>query len=230
MSVKTVTIPDIGTVKLTKRRGAKSIRLSIGADNSVRVSLPTWVPYQAGVAFISSKKAWIAKHKKSEILLKEGDQIGKSHRMRFATKDQLKPVTRVTKADVTITIPVATDPASKTVQDLAKKAAMRALKQECEALLPIRLKQLADKHGFTYNSVHVKRLKSRWGSCSQQSDITFNIFLMQLPWQLIDYVILHELVHTKVLNHSKQFWDVFDSCLPGAKKLRRELHDYHPYF
>lgn len=230
MSVKTVTIPDVGNVTLTKRRGAKSIRLSIGADNSVRVSLPTWVPYQAGVAFVSTKKDWINKHKKAGSLLNEGDRIGKSHRIRFVFKSQPKVTTRVTKADVIITLPLGLDPGGDQAQTAAKKAAIRALKQESETLLPMRLKQLAEKHNFNYKSVRVKRLKARWGSCSHQQEITLNIFLMQLPWHLIDYVIVHELVHTEVLNHSARFWEVFDGRLSGAKQLKRELHEYHPYF
>lgn len=230
MPSKTVIIPDIGTVTLTKRRSAKSIRLSIGADNSVRVSLPSWVPYQAGIAFISSKKSWVAEHRQSVVLLQEGDLVGKSHRIRFVIKNQPKITTRVSKADVTVTLPLSEKSNSKKAQDAAKKTAIRALKQESETLLPIRIRQLATKYGFTYKSLHVKRLKARWGSCSHQADITLNIFLMQLPWHLIDYVIVHELVHTKELNHSAQFWKIFDDCMPGAKKLRKELRAYHPYF
>ena len=92
------------------------------------------------------------------------------------------------------------------------------------------LQQLADQYGFAYNSVSMKQLKARWGSCSHKRDITLNIFLMQLPWQLIDYVLVHELVHTKVLHHGQDFWTSFAACLPDAKKRRSELRAYHPYF
>jgi hypothetical protein len=51
---------------------------------------------------------------------------------------------------------------------------------------------------------------------------------MQLPWHLIDYVLLHELVHTKHLHHGKDFWDEFKIALPEARKLQKEMHGYKP--
>src|SRR5690606_36436720 len=102
--------------------------------------------------------------------------------------------------------PAGTDPAHPRVQKAAQAAAIRALRKEAETLLPQRLRTLAEQTGFTYNSVAVKQPKSRWGSCSHQKHITLNLFLMQLPWRLIDYVLLHELTHTKVMRHGPPFW------------------------
>jgi predicted metal-dependent hydrolase len=49
-----------------------------------------------------------------------------------------------------------------------------------------------------------------------------------LPWNLIDYVLLHELAHTKVLKHDKKFWDTLESFLPGAKNIKKDLNKFHP--
>jgi predicted metal-dependent hydrolase len=114
------------------------------------------------------------------------------------------------------------------VQSAVKKTAERALRKEAEKLLPPRLGELAKKHGFTYKSIRIKKLTSRWGSCSSERVITLNYFLMQLPWRLIDYVLIHELVHTKHLNHSSGFWSEFDRTMPGAKKIRAELKAHRP--
>jgi predicted metal-dependent hydrolase len=137
---------------------------------------------------------------------------------------------RVTGTEIRISYPVELSIWSPEIQASAEKAARRALKQQAEALLFRRLEDLARVHGFHYKSVAVKRLKSRWGSCGPQADITLNIFLMQLPWSLIDYVLLHELVHTKVHNHGRDFWSLFETCLPEAKKLRKQLRDHQPAF
>lgn len=59
------------------------------------------------------------------------------------------------------------------------------------------------------------------GKLHKSKDITLNTFLMTLPWNLIDYVLIHELVHTKVLHHGVQFWEEFDRCLPNAKQYRK---------
>jgi len=89
-----------------------------------------------------------------------------------------------------------------------------------------RLNQLSQKYGFNYNKVFVKNQKTRWGSCSGKNNINLNINLVRLPDDLIDYTILHELVHTRVKNHSRRFWDQLDKLLGDAKKLDRQLNKY----
>jgi predicted metal-dependent hydrolase len=115
-----------------------------------------------------------------------------------------------------------------TVQRAAQTASIRALRREAEALLPQRLQTLAQQTGFSYKNVSVKQLRSRWGSCSTDKEIVLNLFLMQLPWHLIDYVLLHELVHTKVMRHGAPFWEELERHTPYAKRLRKEIHTHHP--
>lgn len=90
-----------------------------------------------------------------------------------------------------------------------------------------RLARLAKKHGFTYNRVSIRKQKTRWGSCSGNRNISLNIKLAVLPEELIDYVIMHELVHTKVRDHSKKFWTMLDRYTGNAKAVAKELkkHD-----
>ncbi|HET8992036.1 MAG TPA: M48 family metallopeptidase, partial [Candidatus Saccharimonadales bacterium] len=64
------------------------------------------------------------------------------------------------------------------------------------------------------------------GSCDQSKNITLNLYLMQLPWHLIDYVLLHELTHTVVFKHGPDFWAEMDKYLPDSKSLRSEMKDY----
>src|SRR5262249_22487168 len=114
------------------------------------------------------------------------------------------------------------------VQRIAEAASIRALRRQAEQLLPQRLAGLATKHGFRYRSVAVKRLKSRWGSCDQHKNIVLNLFLMQLPWECIDYVLIHELVHTEVLRHGPDFWAAMARELPDVKRLRKQMRQYQP--
>ena len=85
---------------------------------------------------------------------------------------------------------------------------------------------MAKEHGFRYNKATVRNQKTRWGSCSAKNNISLNMQLMNLPKELIDYVILHELVHTKVKNHSKTFWATLDQYNHNAKQKNRALKDY----
>ncbi len=89
-----------------------------------------------------------------------------------------------------------------------------------------RLNYLSQKHGFNYNRVFIKNQKTRWGSCSGKNNINLNITLVRLPDELLDYTILHELVHTRVKNHSRQFWDQMDKLVGDSKKLDSKLSEY----
>ena len=89
-----------------------------------------------------------------------------------------------------------------------------------------RIEDLSNKHGFKYNKVTIKYQKTRWGSCSGYNNISLNLKLIRLPSNLIDYVILHELVHTLVKNHSPLFWRSLDKYVGNARSLNKELKNY----
>jgi predicted metal-dependent hydrolase len=89
-----------------------------------------------------------------------------------------------------------------------------------------RLNRLAQRHGFRYNRVFVRNQKTRWGSCSALNNISLNINLVRLPQELIDYTILHELVHTRIKNHSRRFWQELDKILGDAKQIDKKLSEY----
>jgi hypothetical protein len=75
--------------------------------------------------------------------------------------------------------------------------------------------------------VFIKNLKSKWGSCSSAQNINLSLLLVLLPSHLIDYIILHELAHTRHMNHSKAYWDYLDTLTEGkAKKYDREMKNY----
>jgi predicted metal-dependent hydrolase len=229
MASKTVDISGIGQVTLFKRRGSRSIRISFAHDGSIRVTVPHWVPYQAGIDFARAKAGWIEQHRpKSDTLLKSGDRIGKAHRLVFEPKPVSRTTARIADNQIRVAFAASatlTDPA---VQKAAITGAQRALRREAEALLPQRLSYLAKTNGYSYHSVSVKQLKSRWGSCNSKRDITLSYYLMQLPWQLIDYVLLHELTHTEQMNHGAAFWSRFERAMPGAKSVRNMLKQYRP--
>ena len=88
------------------------------------------------------------------------------------------------------------------------------------------IRVLAEKYKFKYKNVAIKNAKTRWGSCSFINNINLSLHLMRLPDHLIDYVILHELVHTKIKNHSRDFWQLLDIVSGNAKKLDREVKEY----
>lgn len=100
-----------------------------------------------------------------------------------------------------------------------------------------RTEELAKEHGFTYNRLTIRNQKTLWGSCSGKNNLSLNMKLARLTDDLADYVILHELLHTRIKNHSKQFWLELDGFVSRgqthgktfgrAKKLDKKLRGYH---
>lgn len=228
MPAKTVTIPEIGEVVIIKRRGSRSLRLSFTREGTPRVSIPYWVPFQQGIDFAISRREWLIKNQPARsVTMQHADRIGKAHRLRFVAKSSGETSrVKVSQGTITVSYPDSMDVADPAVQKAAERGALKALKSEADHLLPQRLRALAHKHGFSFKSVETKRLSSRWGSCSHARDITLNTYLMQLPWDLIDYVIIHELVHTEHLNHSAEFWQRFEQIMPNARARRKLLKTY----
>jgi predicted metal-dependent hydrolase len=89
-----------------------------------------------------------------------------------------------------------------------------------------RIEELAQKYQFTFNKLSIKIQKTSWGSCSLKNKIKLNARLLHLPTELIDYVILHELVHTRVKNHSKEFWSTLDRFVGDSKFYDKQLRSY----
>jgi predicted metal-dependent hydrolase len=229
MAFKQFALDERTQVTIYKRKSSRSLRLSIAADGTVKVSIPTWTPYRAGLEFARSRRSWIEEQRHEPKHLVSGQPVGKAHRLIFLQKSSIsRPGGRVKGSEIIVSYPPGMVPADAAVQKAALATAIKALRQQAENLLPQRLATLASKYDFSYKEVSVKQLKGRWGSCDQHGNITLNLYLMQLPWDLIDYVLLHELTHTQVLHHGPDFWDRMTDVSPDAKGLRKRIRDHQP--
>ncbi len=204
------------------------MRLSVTSNGKVRVSMPSWTPYYSAVSFAKSRNEWIneqlSQHKTS--LLVDDAPVGKTRILRFSSSSSDRMTGKISSSHATIYSNLHySDP---TVQQKAKKVIEKALKQEAEQLLPVRLNELSVKHGFEFSEVSIKKFSSRWGSCSSKKAISLNYYLMQLPWEYIDAVLLHELIHTKHMHHGPEFWNHFKAILPEARKIQKEIKQFKP--
>jgi len=87
-----------------------------------------------------------------------------------------------------------------------------------------RLEYFNTFYNFKYNRVVIRNQKTRWGSCSRQGNLNFNYKIALLPERMSDYIIVHELCHTKEFNHSHDFWDLVAEQIPDYKEIRKDLH------
>ncbi|PIR03297.1 MAG: hypothetical protein COV60_01105 [Candidatus Magasanikbacteria bacterium CG11_big_fil_rev_8_21_14_0_20_43_7] len=89
-----------------------------------------------------------------------------------------------------------------------------------------RLRHYSEHYGYEYQRVSIKKMSSRWGSCSSEGNLSFHYRLLFLPLELADYVIVHELCHLKELNHSQRFWRQVRETVPDYRKRKYVLDRY----
>jgi len=196
---------EFGSIMYVNSKRARNLSIRINQQGEVRVTIPRYVSQKKAEAFLMTRKEWIIK-KLSEIskMADSGQKLQEGDVMNVRGKS----------------IPIVL----KTYQENVEDAIWRILKEEAKSYLPDRVKELAARHNFNVTGVKIRKMKSRWGSCTIKNSINLNSWLMMLPDHLVDYVILHELVHIRHRDHSKKFWGALDLVTGGSsKKLRKEL-------
>lgn len=121
-------------------------------------------------------------------------------------------------ARLVVTAPVGDDEA-------ARRALIAWVRRRAVQELPGRLDELAGRHGLGFNEVAVRHQRTRWGSCSPRGSISLNLRLLFLEPALVDHVLLHELCHTRELNHSKRFWALLQAHDPDCMAHRRRSRE-----
>ena len=102
--------------------------------------------------------------------------------------------------------------------ELDKKAARKKLTE--------RINAISERYGLPFNRLFIRNQRTRWGSCSSKKNINLNIELVRLPEELMEYVIMHELVHTRVPSHGKAFWTALSAYLPESRLLDARLREH----
>jgi predicted metal-dependent hydrolase len=215
---------EFGTVSVHRSPRSRTVRLSVSAEGALRISMPSYAPIFLAKRLINSSRTSLREMKRSQperIKFNHGDQVGKSHslvvhqaaNLKVSAKNQL----------INVSLPPDTLVDDEQVQSAIRDVAVKILRKEAKSYLPRRLAFLADQHGLQYERVRFSYASTRWGSCSSHGTISLNISLMLLPFELIDYVLLHELAHTRHMNHSEAFWDLVHELDSEYKTHRKAL-------
>ncbi|MDA3779946.1 MAG: SprT family zinc-dependent metalloprotease [Bacteroidales bacterium] len=231
---KIVYFNSIGNITIRKSKRAKRISIKIKPIKGVFVTIPNYVSFKKGEKYLSLKKEWIinnlSKIKKIEnnitVFNNSTDFKTRKRTLNIASHKENNVKVNLLNDIINIKYPAHIPVENTTIQNNIRQAIEFALRIEAKEYLPQRVEILAKKHDFSYKKVFVKNAKTIWGSCSEVNNINLNIHLLRLPDYLIDYIILHELCHTKEKNHKKSFWELLDVVYPNAKKYSKELKTY----
>jgi len=198
--------------------------------------MPKNCDFSEAEKFIFQKEEWILEalskvknFEKKKTFFNENSVFStKTHDLKLVKTKELQSKVKINiiKGSIMFYYPADADFQASFIQNAIRKAISETFRLEASAFLPVRTVELADKFGFSCGRVTVREAKTRWGSCSGENNISLNIYLMQLPDELIDYVILHELCHTKVKNHSSKFWDLLRKVAPKSDIYRKEMKKY----
>ncbi len=108
-------------------------------------------------------------------------------------------------------------------QKNARLAFERWYRGQAKQILNERVSQYASQYDFQYKKIGITSARTRWGSCSSNGSLNFSWRLILAPMEVVDYVVVHELVHTLFHNHSRRFWKRVEKIMPDYKERRKWL-------
>lgn len=224
-------LPGVGEIKFKRNVRAKRLTISIRPTSGVRVTMPGLLPFKSAQDFVLQKKDWITQKVKElsqskGILTNESNHRTKNHLLRFYPSNRENIYVVLKDSEIKVYHPNSMGVEHEMVQEAGQKGIVLAYRKEAHEYLPSRLNELAHKHGFSYNGIRINRSVSRWGSCSSKNNINLSLFLMKLPQDLIDYILLHELTHTIHKNHGPGFWNHLQHLTGNAKGLAARVRKY----
>lgn len=223
--------PELGTVIVTRNPRARRIVMRAHPD-AIHMTIPvqaTEIDIERALLQCGQKLRQRQKGMQQN-LITAGHSIGNDmFKLSITEHSGDKFLLKQNGKEFVLMCPSGTDYTDFNMQEWLKKAISNAMTKAARSVLPQRLKELAIKHGFSYNRCSIRDVHTRWGSCSSKGNINLSIYLMLLPNELIDYVLLHELCHTKEMNHSDRFWALMDKIVSpsSAKALRAKLKSYN---
>lgn len=225
----TVHDEEFGDITVTRNARSRSVRISVSPSGTLRASMPPYAPLFTLKRLIKSSRSQLRKMLEQQgpkYTLENGMEIGKSHKLAVVWGSQTS--VKRNGQHIVVHLKDGDQLADPHVDRMVRDAIISALRIEAKSYLPKRLDYLSKQLGYHYEKLRFPHASTRWGSCTSHGTISLNIALMTLPFELIDYVIIHELCHTKQMNHSSKFWEIVEDADPSYKLHRRILKSHSP--
>ena len=207
-------------IEFVRTPRARRYILRVKPDGTLRVTIPQRGSRSEAISFVGRHLAWIAKERarvrrdQATLQWTDGSSIlfgGEPEIIRVRSVGE-RLIASYGERHVAVGDP--NDVRNAIERDL------RAL--AVERLVP-RLKELAEQFGLTFRRATIRNQRSRWGSCSRAGAIALNFRLLQMPREVSDYVLIHELMHLKQQNHGPRFWALVEQACPSFRDSERWL-------
>jgi hypothetical protein len=210
------------TVHIVFRPRARRYLLGLRPDGAARLVIPRRGSEAEGIRFLERNEAWLLKrvaqwrsrsHARQPwvegvLFLFRGEKVG-------LHVEKGEDGLRLCFADQIISVPRA-------LPDY-RDVVLGHLRRIAERELPVRTRELALLHGIVIRRVSVRAQKTRWGSCSVRGTISLNWRLIQAPPGVVDYLIIHELMHRREMNHSARYWKLVAQAFPDYRRAEQWL-------
>ena len=207
-------------IEFVRVRRARRYILRVRPDGSLRVTIPRGGSRAEATAFAARQVAWIARER------------ARVRREQMPVRWTDGSIIRLDGVAVSIEIsPTSAGAVAKyggrvvgvsNLEDVRPEIERDMRQLARERLVP-RLHQLAACHGLTVARVTIRNQRSRWGSCSRARAIALNFRLVQMPPDVCEYVLIHELMHLRQQNHGPRFWALVEQACPDYREAERWL-------
>lgn len=215
-------------IKIDKliRSKRKSIGLQIAPDATLIVRAPYFVTRHELERVIRNKHTWIIS---KQVMVRS--QLAMQRKNEFIHGSEMLYLGNLYRLELTESKKVFLQGDKIYLRSAeapeVRKNLVNWYKSEALRLISERVADLARTAGIEFKMVKISRARRRWGSCGPSGNLNFNWRLIMAPQFVIDYVIVHELAHIKIRNHSVYFWKEVSSLMPDYKKAERWLKDHH---
>ena len=226
-------MPHLPAYTVRESARAKHVRLTLSPHDGLVVVVPTGFDRRRIPAIVSGKSDWIRKH--TQTLERQRLATGYDPTDRLPERIDLPAMGRTWTVSYRPSSGTRTAVAEEGLDRLVVSGpqrdgkAQRALRQwllrQGHGHLKPALFRRASDYGFAVQRVRIGCQKGRWGSCSARGTISLNAKLLFLPPEWVHYVLMHELCHTKEMNHSDRFWRLLERHVPNAHEIRKDLRD-----
>jgi predicted metal-dependent hydrolase len=219
-------------------RRARRLAVRVHRTGRVEVVVPPRTSRATVSAFLSEHRDWIETRREAALRLKPPETPFPPPRIALpGVYESWRVHLAGGKGRVRITAPAARaeeqEPGEElliiagdiSAPQLLKDALRRWLMRRALIVLGEHLADCAREFGFTYRNLSIRRQRTRWGSCSTRGTISLNCSILFQPPEVLRYLLIHELSHTRHMNHSRAFWDCVARCCPDYHKLDRQLLD-----